>query len=316
MDKIQTHAGSGEDSIFEILWKSGDVTWLPYYQIKHLQALETYLELMGVEHTSQLITGKGKPPQENPQIFLGAISLSPTHLPPSQLLPPFIIISPSPGYSITTSFLPRILDISLGSILFYLHNYTLIYTQHFTVWHIKFLSVQFYIMVMRDGIQHPHFLHLSKTEYSMIYTDVNHRGIIHVGQIQKFLAFDKSLHDGHDLAQVQGIPLGYNDFVRVFNAGTFPQDTWHLSTIVLTPNGKHVIVSHHPITLIDFLITPEQCGMDPNQRHSPTDAQVSVYEEYTLTMATQSKHRRDVFQTQEDKHCSQFSKAFAKNECK
>ena len=107
MDKIQTHAGSEEDSVFEILWKSSDVTWLPYYQIKHLQALEMYLELMGVEHASQLITGKGKPPQEDPQVFLGAILLKPTHLPPSQLPPPFIIISPSPGYSITTLFLPR-----------------------------------------------------------------------------------------------------------------------------------------------------------------------------------------------------------------
>ena len=47
VDKIKSHAGSGEESIFEILWKSGDVTWMPLYQIRHLQALEIYLELMG-----------------------------------------------------------------------------------------------------------------------------------------------------------------------------------------------------------------------------------------------------------------------------
>ena len=53
-----------------------------------------------------------------------------------------------------------------------------------------------------------------------------------------------------------------------------------------------------------------------DQHHSLTDAQASVYEEYTLTMATQSKRWCDAFQTWEDKCCSQFSKAFAKNEHK
>ena len=28
VQRIRSHAGSGEDAIFEILWKSGDVTWL------------------------------------------------------------------------------------------------------------------------------------------------------------------------------------------------------------------------------------------------------------------------------------------------
>lgn len=71
VDIIKTHAGAGEDSIFEILWKSGDTTWMPYYQIKHLQALDAYLELMGADNVSKLVTGKGKPPRDDPQVFLG-----------------------------------------------------------------------------------------------------------------------------------------------------------------------------------------------------------------------------------------------------
>ena len=46
-----------------------------------LQALNMYLELMGAENASQVITGKGKPPQEVPQVFLGGMSLSPLNIP-------------------------------------------------------------------------------------------------------------------------------------------------------------------------------------------------------------------------------------------
>jgi hypothetical protein len=74
--------------VFEILWKSGDVTWMPLYQIRHLQALETYLELMGINDASKLPAGKGNPPQEDPQVFLGAmvLSYSPS-LPPTPVSP-------------------------------------------------------------------------------------------------------------------------------------------------------------------------------------------------------------------------------------
>ena len=59
------------DSVFEIKWKSGDITWLPYYQITHLQALTDYLDLLGESHIRNLPRGTGKPPQEDPQLFAG-----------------------------------------------------------------------------------------------------------------------------------------------------------------------------------------------------------------------------------------------------
>lgn len=52
---------------------------MPYYQIKHLKALDNYLELLGVPTIFELPKGKGNPPREDPQIFLGAISIGSTH---------------------------------------------------------------------------------------------------------------------------------------------------------------------------------------------------------------------------------------------
>lgn len=46
---------------------------MPYYQIINLQGLNNYLELLGAQNISELPKGKGNPPQEDPQIFLGAI---------------------------------------------------------------------------------------------------------------------------------------------------------------------------------------------------------------------------------------------------
>ena len=36
VDKILSHSGSKENSIFEVLWRAGDVTWLPYHHVSHL----------------------------------------------------------------------------------------------------------------------------------------------------------------------------------------------------------------------------------------------------------------------------------------
>ena len=93
VNSIKSHSGSGENSIFEILWKSRDVTWMPYYQIRHLQALDTYLELMGIDSASKLVAGKGNPPRGDPQVSLGAMSLIPPLLSPPQPLYPLTSVS-------------------------------------------------------------------------------------------------------------------------------------------------------------------------------------------------------------------------------
>ena len=73
VDRILSHHSSGMDATFEILWKSGDITWLPYYQITHLQALTDYMGLLGVMKIARLPKGQGRPPQDDPQVFVGSV---------------------------------------------------------------------------------------------------------------------------------------------------------------------------------------------------------------------------------------------------
>ena len=76
VDRILSHHGSSTEATFEMLWKSGDVTWLPYYQITHLQALTDYLELLKVDKITKLPRGTGQPPQDDPQVFIRLLTTS------------------------------------------------------------------------------------------------------------------------------------------------------------------------------------------------------------------------------------------------
>ena len=106
VDKILLHSGSGEESIFLIKWKAGDITWLLYYQITHLDALPIYLDLLGVDSISNLPKGQGTPPKDDSQIFIGSISLQTTfkphlrtwlnHPPLSLICPKILHQKPSP----------------------------------------------------------------------------------------------------------------------------------------------------------------------------------------------------------------------------
>jgi len=59
VDKILSHHGSKRDAVFEIKWQAGDITWLSYAEISHLQALIDYLELLGIEKIDNLPLGHG-----------------------------------------------------------------------------------------------------------------------------------------------------------------------------------------------------------------------------------------------------------------
>ncbi|TFK49809.1 hypothetical protein OE88DRAFT_1601959, partial [Heliocybe sulcata] len=48
VDKIISHKGKGRNSTFEVVWKAGDHTWLPYHEISHLATLKTYLDALGI----------------------------------------------------------------------------------------------------------------------------------------------------------------------------------------------------------------------------------------------------------------------------
>jgi hypothetical protein len=91
VDRILSHTGFGENATFEVRWRAGDTTWLPYNQISHLQALATYLELLGVTHISVLRAGIGSPPKDDPQIYVGSITPYSdsdfSYISPSEFLP-------------------------------------------------------------------------------------------------------------------------------------------------------------------------------------------------------------------------------------
>ncbi|KAG6863234.1 hypothetical protein C0991_007293 [Blastosporella zonata] len=75
VDKIITHSGSRKNTVFEVLWKTGDKSWLPYTQIGHLRAVEEYLEACGAKTISDLPKGLRSTPPDDPQVFLGSVAL-------------------------------------------------------------------------------------------------------------------------------------------------------------------------------------------------------------------------------------------------
>ncbi|KAG1805063.1 uncharacterized protein HD556DRAFT_1215288, partial [Suillus plorans] len=54
VDKVLAHSGRCADSTFQILWKSGDTTWLPYDRVAKLGVLKDYFAVLGIEHVSEL----------------------------------------------------------------------------------------------------------------------------------------------------------------------------------------------------------------------------------------------------------------------
>ena len=105
VDRILSHAGSRADTVFEIKWKSGDITWLPHYQITHLQALTEYLDLLGGKNIHDLPKGTGRPPRDDPQLFLGTVvfDLHITSTPTAAVLDPYKVNHPSPIQDVSSS---------------------------------------------------------------------------------------------------------------------------------------------------------------------------------------------------------------------
>src|SRR5271169_115610 len=231
VDKIIDHSGSKEESIFEILWKAGDISWLPYYQIQHLQALDAYLDLMGVETISKLPHGKGKPPRTDAQVFLGASLLTnptpfrhflsefqifSTHIKTSTLsllnfIVPCFAFSAEPELDDTSLLTPDIdtrLPSELADItpLFYLDTF--------------FEKPDPAIMPQEPkGIRHPNFDRVSDTQYLVKgLGPLKSRALIHVGQVHTYLLFDKYLRDHNgDPSGFMGVPFGYTAFADLYN---------------------------------------------------------------------------------------------------
>ena len=75
VEKVLAHAGSKENAIFQIRWKTGEISWLPYHQVAHLVAIADYLEAVGVSNIGALTEGNGSFP-DDPQLFAGSLNLT------------------------------------------------------------------------------------------------------------------------------------------------------------------------------------------------------------------------------------------------
>jgi hypothetical protein len=286
VNKIKSHAGSGEESTFEILWKSGDVTWMPYYQIEHLQALEVYLELLEVDHISKLTTGKGKPPLDDPQVFLGALRIN--SLPSTSI--PFL----HPSTTIQISYPAT--------------DFTFPLTTQFQDLNDIFNSPEslrtftriFPLINMPEGINHPCFNRINDTEYAVLRQDHSnntYRAVLHVGQVAKYLDFDRRLREGRKIYPKTERPFGYEEFALIFNSGVSSNDKRRLSTFTRTESGPFLIAkSERPVTLRNFKIRPEQCGLGTLE---VSPAQTAVMTEMAISAAADKKRRREAYEERE-----------------
>jgi hypothetical protein len=161
---------------------------------------------------------------------------------------------------------------------------------------------------MSDSINHPRFTRINKNQYVINNPDCRHRWYVHVGQVMNYLAFDKYLREGKNLADFPGIPLGYTDFAIAFNTGTPPHDKRQLSTCISTFSGDHITKSDNPVYLQDFHITQEQCGLVNPRRNRLTDAQILVNEQFAADQAFRNNRRTEHFQKREDKRNMLFDK--------
>jgi hypothetical protein len=305
VEMIRSHAGSGENSVFEILWKSGDITWMPLYQIRHLRALDLYLELLGVADASNLPAGKGKPPQEDPQVFLGAITLCPPFHTPSRH-PPSNVSSPSNQYHQEDAPFIHSLDIfhdfySFDSFI----SVDTLFPRQDTLTNGLNPPLDFTLSPfdMLKGINHPRFARISKTEYTITgnNSDHDHHSVIHVGQIKNYLTFDKLLREELRVPKSAGIPLGYADFANAFNNGAHPRDRRRLSRYI---NGQ-VFPSNAPVFIHDFHITPDQCGL--GSAPVEKDPQALVNEAYATSQAVKNQRQQQAYQDRKDKRLSLFT---------
>ncbi|KAJ7435399.1 hypothetical protein FB451DRAFT_1571571 [Mycena latifolia] len=63
--------------MFEVKWKSGDVTWLRYAEVKHLEPLKYYLEAMGVTKIAQSGQGSGARPDFDEDVRAATVRIYP-----------------------------------------------------------------------------------------------------------------------------------------------------------------------------------------------------------------------------------------------
>lgn len=186
VDRILDHVGKKKDSIFQMRWKSGDITWMPYYDVVNLEALESYYELLGVEGIASLPEGTGKLTEAN-ELFAGGVGLE------------------LEGLDIKSA---RRSEKDL---------YSLIKTIPTSPRHRRHLRhpriAASHIMF---DFKHAFIDRPSRDRFTLLDPDALNldRFSIHAAQVATFLDYDEQLRHGNRLSHQ---PAGYDVFARVYN---------------------------------------------------------------------------------------------------
>ena len=292
VDRILSHSGSKTDSVFEILWKAGDITWLPYYQITHLQALTEYLDLLGKKDIRKLPDGSGKPPCDDPQLTLGSISLDfPSALPPSMSVLERLKSSPQTALQIITTPAKSLLS-----------------TAYQPSYPTKTLNA---MPAIRRGalpraprhFGHPLLTRTSETNFLMRDPKYPVHTNIHVAQMAEYIHFDQYLRSHGPSADLSSIPIGYTVFSSTWNNYAALDDCRRLSIVKLEDDTalNRAIISNNPVRLSDLQITRAQIGMATTTPPPTSSLQHDITEEFAALMVAKQKKQRQHFEARQEK---------------
>lgn len=181
VNKIVNHHGSKTDTIFEVEWMLGDITWLPYHQVSHLQALDTYLEALGASTIRKLPVGTGQPPNNDPQVFAGFLSVQ------TDSSPTRVLINPRPTP---------------------LRNYFL-----FTIFPLPAVPRRYANNMSQSFI---HITRTGQTQFTQTDPVAGYVTSYPLKQIAEFIKFDRALRKGNKSSS-DASPAGYFDFAHIYN---------------------------------------------------------------------------------------------------
>jgi hypothetical protein len=175
IERILSHSGRRADAQFEIQWKSGDKSWLPYDRVEKLEVLKDYFNVLGVTNVSELGEGEGKPPTNDPQVFLGHLTLqSPTYK------------NPIPS---SRSWFPTLFAASIISLVCRLITASRAYL---------------------TNIMAPLFRPAGQNQFTLVHADGDKTLVITGDMVRLHLAYDAALRGGTQGRLPE--PMGYPDF--------------------------------------------------------------------------------------------------------
>lgn len=242
VDKILSHSGSKSDAIFEVKWRSGDITWLPYERVSHLTCWPEYLVVMDVSDVESLTEGSGKPPKI-PELIVGGVNIEIEALKRTRVskLKSSSNISHFPTLPTLPPKKSHFIKENLASSIFptlslYPNNYHLDYP----------------IMIPKTPLNHLYLRRVNAGCFEMKDPHGPELAIFSAEQVRFFIRHDRVLRttDGPYLE----VPGGYDHFAHLYNSDI---DTPHkfarfdsLEDVVITTGA--------PTTLEAFDVVPER----------------------------------------------------------